>query len=305
MSARRPHLVAVLAAVLPLGACGGAPADPGPPTDAKLEQASNAGNQAMSMDLHAVAVREFKVALARAYERDDARAIADGAYNLGLAQMKAGTPAEAIATVRRAEGELERRRSPVPAELSLVIAAASYRAGDRAGAASAARQALSRSAADPDTSSRAWFIRGLVAADQRDGAALAQAISALRPSKIADLEADRLELLGRAALLDGRAAEAVKDFDQSTGYRQQALDYRGMARTLAVAGEASLQQQQTAEAAVYFLRAGRSAQLQGDQALGSALLKRAEDLARQTGQNGIVEEVRRLRAESRPPPARI
>ena len=44
------------------------------------------------MDLPSLAVRQYKVALSRAYERDDAGAIGDVAYNLALAQMKAATP---------------------------------------------------------------------------------------------------------------------------------------------------------------------------------------------------------------------
>jgi hypothetical protein len=293
------HLLFLVFAALALTACGGGtPADAGPPRDIKLDQASSAGTQAMSMELHDVAVRQYKVALARAYERDDTRAIADVAYNLALAQMKARDPKAAIATARAAETELDRRRTPVPAELSLVTAAASYRAGDLAGAAAAAQQALDRQASDPDTVPRAWFIRGLAAADRDDRATLAQSIAALRPSKSADLEADRLELQGRAALLDGQSGEALTLSDQASANRRQALDYRGMARTLALAGEACVRLDRTAEAAAYFLRAGRSALLQGDGTMAVLLLKRAEDLARQSGQNSIVAEVVRLRGEA-------
>ena len=113
-----------------------------------------------------LAVREYKVALARAYERDDAAAIADVAYNLALAQMKAGDAKAALATVHDARAELERRRVEIPAELFLVQAAAAYRNGDLGGATAAAQEALGRPAKDPDTVPRAWFIRGLVAADR-------------------------------------------------------------------------------------------------------------------------------------------
>jgi len=286
-------------AALTLAACGGnTPADTGPPRDIKLDQASSAGTQAMSMELPDVAVRQYKVALARAYERDDTGAIADVAYNLALAQMKAGDPKAAMATVRTAETEFDRRRTPIPAELSLVKAAAAYRAGDLAGAGAAAQQALDRQASDPDTVPRAWFIRGLAAADRGDRATLAQAIAALRPSKSADLEADRLELQGRAALLDSRPADALTALDQASANRQQALDYRGMARTLALAGEACVRLDRTAEASAYFLRAGRSALFQGDTAIASPLLKRAEELATRSGQTAIVDEIARLRRES-------
>jgi tetratricopeptide (TPR) repeat protein len=292
------HLLLCALALAALAACGGGNKAPGPPRDVKLDQASSAGTQAMTMELTDVAIRQYRVALVRAYERDDAGAIADGAYNLALAQMKAGDPKAALATVRSTEAELDRRRTPIPAELSLVKAAASYRANDPTGAVAAAQQALERSASDPDTAPRAWFIRGLVAADQGDRATLGQATAALKASKSADLEADRLELQGRAALLDGRTAAALTAFDQASANRQQALDYRGMARTLALSGEACVRLDRTAEAATYFLRAGRSALLQGDTAMASPLLKRADELAARSGQTAIIEEIARLRRES-------
>jgi hypothetical protein len=283
-------------AALALAACGGGgPVDTGPPTDIRLDQANSAGTQALAMDMPAAAVREYKIALRRAYERDDAGAIADIAYNLALAQMKVGDPKAALATARDARVELDRRHAQIPAELILVQSAAAYRSGDLAGASTAAQEVLDRTAKDPDTAPRAWFIRGLVAAERGDGAALAQSIAALRPSKQADLEADRQELQGRAALLDNRAADALTLFEQSAANRQQALDYRGMARVLAQAGDAALRTNRAAEAADLFLRAGRSSLLQGDTATALPLLKRAEDLGRQTAQASIVEEVARLR----------
>jgi predicted small lipoprotein YifL len=283
-------------AVLALAGCGGSgPIDTGPPTDVRLDQANQAGTQALTMDMPSIAVRQYKVALSRAYERDDAGAIADVSYNLAVAQMKSGDAKAALVTVREALGDLDRRRAAVPAELFLVQAAAAYRSGDLSGAAAAAQEALGRTPKDPDTVPRGWFIRGLVAAERGDGAGLAQAIAALPPSKQADLSADRQELQGRAALLANTPAEALALLQQSAASRQQALDYRGMARALALAGDAALRSNHAAEAADLFLRAGRSALLQGDNATALPLLKRAEDLARQTGQPGIVEEVARLR----------
>jgi hypothetical protein len=288
----RPGVVAPVAA-LALAACGGgAPVDTGPPPDVRLDQANTAGTQALSMDMPSLAVREYKVALARAYERDDAGAIADIAYNLALAQMKAGDSKAALATLRDTRAELERRHVQISAELFLVQAAAAYRNGDPGAAAAAAQDALDRQAKDPDTVPRAWFIRGLVAADRGDGAALNQAIAALPPAKQADLQADRQELEGRAALLSNRPADALA----LSGRRPSAgARLPGMARALSFAGDSALHSNRAADAADLFLRAGRSALLQGDTATALPLLKHAEDLARQTAQASIVEEVARLR----------
>ena len=287
---------------LALAACGGKPAEPPPPTDTQLEQANRAGNQALSMDKADLAVRQYKTALQRAYERDDATAIADVSYNLALAQMKMGDAKGALATVRGTVGDLERRGAPVSAELYLVQAAAAYRSGDRRLADRAAQDALNHPASDPDTAPRAWFIRGLIAAQGGDRAGLAQAIAQLPPPKPPDLQADRDELLGRQALLDGKPAEALALFQQSATARQLAVDYRGMARALALAGDAALGAGRTSDAADLFFRAGRSAVLQGDDGTGLPLLRQAEDLARQSNEPAMVEEIRRLRkvAQERP-----
>lgn len=302
MIRRSLSLLSLLAVV----ACGGgAPADPGPPPDVKLDQANKAGTQALSMDLPSLAVKQYKVALSRAYERDDAGAIGDVAYNLALAQMKAGDPKAAIVTAREARAELNRRRAAVLPELILVQSAAAYRSGDLGAAAAAAQEVLDSGAQDPDVVRRAWFIRGLVAADRSDAAGLAQAIAALAPpTKQADLEADRQELQGRAAMLAGDSAGALSLFEQSAANRQQALDYRGMARGLSLAGDAALRSGRAADAADLFLRAGRSALLQGDTATATPLLKRAEELGKQTGQTGIVDEVTRLRKVAAAQPTR-
>jgi hypothetical protein len=299
-------LAPLLLTAFALAACGGGGAvDPGPPPDIKLDQANKAGTQALSMDMPSLAIKQYKVALSRAYERDDAAAIADVAYNLALAQMRAGDPKGALATVRETRAELDRRRATVPSELVLVQAAAAYRSGDLNGAAAAAQEVLDRGAKDPDAVPRAWFFRGLVDAERGNSAGLAQAIAALPPSKQAELEGDRQELLGRAALLANQPGEAQALFDQSAANRQQALDYRGMARALSLAGDAALRSNRTADAADLFLRAGRSALLQGDSTAAIPLLKRAEDLGKQTGQTSIVEEVTRLRkaAAAQPPKA--
>lgn len=294
--------MAVLVAPSALVGCGGKAKDDGPPADAKLEQANTAGTQALSVDLPAVAVRQYKLALARAYERDDAAAIGDVGSNLALAQMRTGDSKAALATVRETRTELARRHADVPPELILVQAAASYRNGDAAGAEGAATEVLSRAPVGSDVGRRAWFISGMVAAERGDGAALAKAIAALPPApaggKQSALDGDRPELIGRAALLDGRAAEAQVAFEQAATERREMLDYRGMARALALAGDAAFKAGRAGDAAAFYLRAGHSTLLQGDKPAARTLLKRAEDLARASGDSRTASEAARLRQSS-------
>ena len=279
---------------LALAGCGSA-AKEGPPPDVRMDQSNNAGNLALATNQPSVAIRQFQVALARAYERDDAGAIGDIGYNLAVAQLRAGMIEDAARTARETRHELELRRVAPPADLILVQAAIDYRLGALDRALASAQEVLGRSPLDPAAAERAWYIRGLVLADRGDAQGLAQAIAALRASTQPDQEGDRLELNGRAAVLAGNQEAAVTAFVQAVDQRRVSLDYRGMARCLALAGDAELRQGRTADAAALFLRAGRSAFLQGDTRTGVALLDRADQLARQVGLTDIVADVDRLK----------
>lgn len=302
------RFMSVVVMATAMAACGGGSEEKGPPVDQPLEQASRAGAQAMAMGMPTLAVREYKAALVRAYERDDASAIADSGYNLALAQMRANDPRAAMATINEVRAELDRRGVATPGELFLAEAAAAYRNGALEAALAALRPILGSTGGDPDTLARAWFIRGLIAADRGDGATLSRAIEALAARKpsaagASDFAADLAELQGRSALLQGRDVEALALFERAAADRQLALDYRGMARALALAGDAAARAGQTARAAGLYLRAGRSALLQGDPATAGPLLQRADSLARQTGQSDVVDEVQRLR-KAPPSPTR-
>jgi tetratricopeptide (TPR) repeat protein len=287
---------AALAFFVVLAGCGGGtPPDQGPPPDRRLEQANQAGTRALTLNQTSEAIKQYRAALALAYVRDDAVAISDVGYNLALAQLRAGAPADAARTVREIRAELDRRRVPPPAELVLVQAAAAYRLGATDEAMAAAQEVLRRTPLPPEAATRAWYIIGTVSADRGDAPGLAQAIAAIPPSTQPDQEADRHELNGRAALAFGAQDRAANEFELAADQRRLALDYRGMARALSLAGEAVLRLGRTADAAVFFLRAGRSALLQGDGTTGRALLERADQLARQSGATGVSAEVERVR----------
>jgi tetratricopeptide (TPR) repeat protein len=285
-----------LAVLLLLAGCGSSkPADEGPPPDQRLEQANRAGMRALAMNQTEQAIKQYRAALAIAYERDDAVAIGDVGYNLAVAQLHAGAATEATRTAREVRAELGRRKQAPPPELILVQAAAAYRQGAGDEAMALAQEVLARAPLPPETATRAWYIRGAVSADRGDAQGLAQALAAIPPSAPPDQEADRHELAGRAAVLSGADDRAASEFEQAADQRRMALDYRGMARALSLAGDTALRQGRTEEAAVLFLRAGRSALLQGDVATGRTLLDKADSLAKQSGATGVSAEVDRVR----------
>jgi hypothetical protein len=294
------RLCATLILPFVLAGCGGgAPAQEGSPQDRRLDLANEAGTRALALNRSADAIKQYRAALAIAYERDDASAIGDVGYNLAVAQLRSGAAPEAARTAREIRTELERRHLAPPVELVLVQAAAAYRMGEPDEAFAAAGEVLARLPA-ADAATRAHYIRGAVSADRGDGQGLAQALAAIPPSARPDQEGDRLELSGRAAVLAGANDRATHDFEQAADQRRLALDYRGMARVLSLAGDAVLRQGRAGDAAVLFLRAGRSALLQGDAATGKTLLDRADRLARQGDAAGVSAEVERLRKATAP-----
>jgi hypothetical protein len=100
---------------------------------------------------------------------------------------------------------------------------------------------------------------------------------------------DAAELAAHAALLGGDAAAAGARAAEAAAARQEALDYRGLSRALALQAEAARRGGDAMEAADLFLRAGRGAAARGE----------TVEARRWLG------EVRRLAARGGPPAAEM
>ncbi len=245
---------------LALAGCGSGPAKA--PVDEMLGRLGHAGDIAYTLEEPGQAAEQYRAALARARERDDAAAIADIGFNLATAELRGDHPAEAMRTVQQVRAELARRGIADPG-LDLVTATALFRQGNRADADRVAAGLTSR---PPPLADSAWFLRGLVADARNDRTALQRAAAALSPAADAG---DRAELQARI-MHDRRLALHAADL------RREALDYRGMARALALAAQAS---PDPAQAADLFLRAGRSAAAQHDTAQARIWLGQARQHA--------------------------
>lgn len=251
---RLRHRMALSTLALLAGCAHPAPA---PPTDQTLSRFEHAGDIALAQERPAQAAEQYRAALARARERDDAGAIADAGFNLATAQLSANDPAGALQTAQDIRAELARRTMADPG-LDLITATALFRANrpDEAG------RWASRLAGSATLGNKAWFLRGLIADARHDRAALTQAEAALTP---AAEPADRAELRAR---LEGDPTMALAAAD----LRRDTLDYRGMARCLALAAQYT---PDPARAADLYLRAGRSAAGQHDAAQARNWLARA------------------------------
>lgn len=255
--------LALLLLLLALVACGGSrDAPPAAPTDQTLARHEQAGQIAFALDRPAEAVEQFAAALRQAEARDDLAAIGEISFNLAVAQLRANRPQDALATAQRARAELTRRGRTPFAALDLAEATALYRSGAQPQADALA--ATIETGADADAAAGASFLRGLIADEAGNQAGLQNALTRLSTATTPVRKADRLELQARLAIQQDNPGGATSAAQTAAAIRQDILDYRGMARALAVAALANEKAGQQEAAADLYLRAGRSAAAQSD-----------------------------------------
>jgi hypothetical protein len=248
-------------AVMVLAACSSSPKQN--PEDETLARFEHAGAIALDQEEPSQAATQFRTALARARTRDDAQAIADTGFNLAAAELAQGRPRDAINTAHELQLELARRGMVDPG-FDLILAVALFRLHDLAGADRIAAGLTTDH--DVARANAAWFLRGLIADAHNDRAGLQRAVSSLTPA------ADPGDVAELQARLSHNAALAL----QAADLRRNKLDYRGMARDLALAAQLT---PSGPEAADLYLRAGRSAAAQGDTADARIWLGNARKLA--------------------------
>lgn len=244
-----------------LTACGGRQ-QPTMSQDTVLQRHAEAAQAALSLERPAEAVAQYKAALIQAEARDDAKAIGDYGYDLAVAQLAANEPREALASVRLTQRELARRGVAAFPALILAEAVALYRTGARAEADRLAAQVEASN--DPAAAARATFLRGLIADETGNQAWLNAALTRLAHPTSSEERADVYELAARRDMRAGLFARAAREAAQAVELRRTDLDYRGMARALAVQAAAVARTGNRTEAADLYMRAGQSAAAQGD-----------------------------------------
>ena len=274
--------------------CGSLQTAPsGPPVDKDLARTNRAARTAFENGSIQQAVGLYRQTLERAYLRDDLAAAIDAKYNLAVCLTLLQSDREALELVKQAGAELTRAGRPVPLDILLLEATIRYRLGQ----SQAAWQLTDHILKDPATipfavESKTHYLRGLIANDRGDLETLRIEISALTKSDFPVVRADREELIGHQALMERGWDEAVLAFDEAAALRRQMLDYRGMVKVLAKAGEASERAGRLVPASRRYLRAGQSAALQGDKEQARMWLTRAALLAEQGGDENIAREAR-------------
>jgi tetratricopeptide (TPR) repeat protein len=282
--------------VLLWGGCGSSPqVREKPGADSNLERFNKAARQAFDKGQIEQAASLYRKVLERALVRDDSVAIFDAQYNLAVCLMKLNSHAEAMQVVRQAEAELALSDQKKLPELLLLKAMLYYKSAELDEAWQVTEQILSMTP-KPSTVilGRTHFLRGLIASEREDINQLRDEVAALGNAKNPLLRGDLAELKGHLALAERDWVAAVKAFDEAAVRRRKAIDYQAMRKNLALAAEASERAGEIRGASQRYLRAGRSAAVQGDNDTARLWLLRAEQLAAEVGEDQIAHEARLL-----------
>ena len=282
------------AVILTMSGCGSSPPkQQGPAIDEDLERFNRAGRLAFDKGRLQQAASFYRKALDRAYVRDDMAAILDAQYNLAFCLMNLQSYQEALGVVRNANTEMALAGRGLSVDFLLLEATILHSSGNSAEAWKITDKILSIPTQDASViTSKTHFLRGLIASQQGNIDQLRAAITALGQPEQPRLRADLQELVGHLAMAEQNGDAAVEAFDAAAKLRREALDYRGMVKVLALSGQASEKAGSATEASIRYLRAGRSAVLQGlfDDAL--KWLNRAEQIANTAGEAQIAQEAR-------------
>lgn len=280
----------LLLSVLILVACGGrAPPEAGPPRDEVLIRAAEAAQAALDLDQPESAARLYARALARARERDDPEAIDAMAFGQATAALAHGDARAALNVAQEVRLNLARRGRRASAGLLLTEATAQFRLGRLDEAERLARAVTTRAVEAPEAALRAHFLLGLAAGARGDLAGVAAARAAVGAPERPAFHADAAELEAVAALLRGDAGIALARGQAAAALRQEALDYRGLSRALALQGEAMARLGEPERAADLLRRAGRSAEERGEAADARLWLAQADRLLTGRGRTGRAE----------------
>jgi tetratricopeptide (TPR) repeat protein len=279
------------------------------PADSLQEQLDHAAYTAFHQGNFEEAVRLYDQSLQRAYLRDDAEAIAKALYNLAISHARLHHVDTARAFLQEARTILASIPEAQLADVFLEEAEVAYRQGDLDGAWRLIDEGLKATLPAPDAVKMALhLLRGRIAAERRDLSLARQALAASDQYRHDSLTtAARAQLVGSIALLEDKPLYAATVFDQEADLHRSALNYTAMCGALMRAGEAYADAGAWQQAANRFLRAGRSAQLQGMTREAIDWLERAIATGRKGNAAHIAEQAYerlRLIQRSAKPPSR-
>lgn len=270
-----------------------------PLRDRRQDQLHHAAHAEFRRGHFVQAMRLYEQALQRAYLRDDAHAVANALYNLAASHARLRHFDQARELLRQARTILENLPETQTADVLLLEAKVAHRQGDLQAALDLIAQGLHAQPPAPEAVMAAFHVlRGVLAAEQHNLALARQALATADQYRRSGQEtAGRAQLIGSIARLANEPLRAAAAFEREADLHRSASHYEAMAQALARAATAYTAASAWSLAAHRFLRAGRSAQLQGMYHEAIAWLQQAIDTARKGGVSDITDQANeRLRA---------
>lgn len=250
-----------VATVLLMGGCSSAQKT-FPRVDDAFQNDMDVGHSSFDLEHPDQAVSEYEAAYKRALLRDDVSALHDAGFNLAVARLTLGRPDEALETVSRTRADLALRGVDVSSlvDLSVVEAAAQYRAGHYEDALRQAAAVADRSGVEPGLRERAAFLAGLSADTLGRPDVVARSLGVISGDPRAPVheQADHKELASRLDLSNGQTEAAWNEAAGAADLRRGMLDYRGMTRALRLAARAAHAAGRTDLEAEFTTRAAQS-----------------------------------------------
>ena len=269
------------------------------PRDPDLTRFADSARVSFQHGSYEQAVQLYRRALDRARASDDSLEIGNNAYNLAVALLAVGRPAESAPYLVEARTELERQgKSAVDIALLEVSAARMGGRLDEAWQKMADVDAQLQKGASRDQRLQAVLLNAQLALDRGDVSA-AQAVLAGMPKDLAKvrdplLRARRAGLAGRLAMQGGQFPEAVTQYDEEAAFYRQAMRQREMARALDRAGRACLEMGDSRAAADRWYRAARSLVAQGEDKEALEVIQTALSAAEKTGEESVLRQMAAL-----------
>lgn len=292
MSSSQLHLIAALIVAVVLSGCSSPPK--GPPVDTTLSQLNSSARAAYDRGNFKQAVSFYERALQRARQMDDGPEVARTGYNLAACYLAAGRPADARTVLKEALAEFGRYRMDSHAAIVLDIKAARA-AGQENDAANLLPDAFSACKTD-DQRFETWLLKGRIACEDGDKAALRESLDAADRLKSGDA-AGRAELASLKACslsAEEQPYQAAQSYDEAADAYKRAGRYREMARALARAGDAYSTAAIPRDAADRLYRSARSYASQGDTVEALRVLDRGMNAAEASGDESLKDQLRTL-----------
>ena len=269
--------------------------------DAEIERNAAAAKNAYSAGSMARASVFYQKALDHARLTDQPAEIARLAYNLAACRAQTQKYDEALELLDEAQFESAKTGADLPEAVLLRAEILRHigRTNEALATAKSGLDALGKKSNSINPQLQVFLAE--LANDQNDGKLALQELDKLNPDllKSSDpvVQAKAVQTRGRALLIEKRPDEAAGCFDEAAMLYQKSRRYSDMALSLQNAGAAYTAMNKRPEAFDRHFRAARSMFFSGDKVKARVSLNKANELAKESGDQQMLSALARLENE--------